>query len=57
MLDNLGNDKEIREHQKGHTITDLMPIHEIGLIASASTDGNMILWTMKDMKFKSAHTD
>lgn len=38
-------------------ITDLLPIPEMGLIASCSLDSNMILWSMRDMQFKSMHTD
>jgi WD40 repeat protein len=58
-LNDAGDDKnEIRGHKvKDHCITDLLPIPEMNLIASASTDKNMILWSINDLKFKSAHTD
>ena len=36
---------------------DLLPIPEMGLIASASLDSNMCLWSMADLKGKSIHTD
>ena len=46
---------EIRFHTE--CINELLPIPEMNLIASASFDTNMILWNMRDMQFKSAHTD
>lgn len=38
-------------------ITDLLCIPEQNIIASASLDHKMILWSMKDLKFKSVHED
>lgn len=36
-------------------ITDLLTIKEMGLIASASIDSNMCLWSMETLKGKSIH--
>jgi WD40 repeat protein len=47
--------EELRFHT--HPITALLPIPEMNLIASASADAKMILWSMRDLAFKSAHTD
>ena len=38
-------------------ITDLLPIPDMKLIASASLDTNMCLWSMETLKGKSIHTD
>lgn len=53
---NNNDDKnEVKCHEQ--EITDLLPIPEMNLIASASTDGYMILWNLRDMQHKSTHSD
>jgi len=52
-------DDDLKPEEKRHKkfITDLLPIPEMNLIASASLDTDMILWSMRDLTFKSKHTD
>ena len=38
-------------------ITDLLPIQDMNIIASASIDSNMCLWEMQTLKGKSIHKD
>jgi len=47
VLKNTDKDKNDEVHDD--FITDLLPIPEMGLIASASLDSNIILWNMRDM--------
>jgi WD40 repeat protein len=48
------DDNAVKHSQE---IMDLLPIPEMGLIASASLDSNMCLWNMHDLNGRSKHTD
>jgi WD40 repeat protein len=39
------------------TIMDLLPIPDMGLIATASMDSNICLWNMETLQGKSIHMD
>ena len=47
--------KDVVKHTE--TIMDLLPIPDMGLIATASLDSNICLWSMDTLQGKSIHTD
>ena len=51
--ENENSKSEDRQHTA--PITDLLPIPEMNLIASCSLDSSIILWSMRDLQFKSRH--
>lgn len=54
--DDDGNRTKPDERKHTKCITDLLPIPDLGLIASCSLDATMILWKMDGLVFKSKHT-
>lgn len=53
----LGSSKMQKEIRHTKSITDLLPIPEINLMASVSMDSNMILWNLKDLTPRSLHDE
>ena len=47
----------MKEVKHTDTIMDLLPIPDMGLIATASLDSNICLWNMETLQGKSIHTD